>query len=107
MEKLSKDSIKEVLGLFQEFGDVLGVDFKPKVYKPKVYHAELEEPIRMKDEIEVLHIPAEVVTLIKEREEARKNKDWKKADELRDKIKEKGFWVSDTPKGPKIEKLTS
>lgn len=50
-------------------------------------------------------ISEEMQQLLREREEARKNKDWKKADELRKKIQEKGFEVNDTPNGPKISKI--
>ncbi len=39
-------------------------------------------------------------TLAEERVEARKNRNWAKADELRDKIAELGFTVQDTPQGP-------
>ncbi len=41
---------------------------------------------------------AQVLAL--ERVEARKNKDWAKADELRDAIAELGYSVQDTPQGP-------
>ena len=44
-----------------------------------------------------IEIPDDVKKLIKQREEARKNKDWKKADELRDKIKKRGLAVKDKP----------
>lgn len=47
----------------------------------------------------------EVEKLAKEREQARKNKNWKLADEIRDKIKKAGFEVEDTKSGPKIKKL--
>ena len=52
---------------------------------------------------EILEIPEEVTALVNEREEARKNKDWKVADELRDKIKSKGYKVKDTLQGPRIK----
>jgi cysteinyl-tRNA synthetase len=42
-------------------------------------------------------IPEEVKKLVAEREEARKQKEWKKSDELRDKIKELGYIVRDYP----------
>ncbi|UCF30016.1 MAG: cysteine--tRNA ligase [bacterium] len=38
--------------------------------------------------------------LAEEREDARKAKDWARADELRDRILELGFTVQDTPQGP-------
>jgi cysteinyl-tRNA synthetase len=38
--------------------------------------------------------------IIHERENARKNQDWQKADELRDKLNEKGIDIKDTAHGP-------
>ena len=49
-------------------------------------------------------IPAEISAMLKEREEARKNKDWKKSDELRDALKEAGYIVEDTKNGQKVRK---
>ena len=59
-----------------DFDKVLGLNLKPREKK-------------------VLKIPAEVQKIIDEREMARKNKDWKKADELRARIIELGFEVKD------------
>lgn len=53
---------------------------------------------------EKLTIPAEVKELVSMREAARKNKNWKLADELRKKIEEKGFSMEDTAKGAVIKK---
>ena len=50
-------------------------------------------------------IPDEILVLVNERQEARKNKDFKRSDELRDKLKSLGYSVSDTAQGPKIEKI--
>jgi cysteinyl-tRNA synthetase len=55
-------------------------------------------------EKEEIEIPAEVKKLAEERENARKSKDWKKSDELRDKINKLGFAINDTPKGYEIKK---
>jgi cysteinyl-tRNA synthetase len=44
-------------------------------------------------------LPKEAEALIKEREEARKAKDWKRADEIRMKLKEMGVVVEDTAAG--------
>jgi cysteinyl-tRNA synthetase len=51
---------------------------------------------------EKIKIPEEILKLVEEREKARKNKDWKKSDEIRDKIKKKGFMINDTESGAKI-----
>ena len=55
-------------------------------------------------EKEKIQIPNEIKKLVEEREKARKNKDWKKSDELRNKINKLGFVVNDTPKGWEIKK---
>ena len=49
-------------------------------------------------------VPAELVRMAEERQEARKQKDWKRADELRDKIAAAGYLVEDTPTGPKVKR---
>ncbi len=54
---------------------------------------------------EKLIIPDEIQILIKEREEARENKNWKRADELREVIKKKGFLVEDVESETDIRKL--
>jgi cysteinyl-tRNA synthetase len=50
-------------------------------------------------------IPDEINKLANERTEARKNKDFKKSDELRDKINSLGYNIKDTPEGEKISKI--
>jgi len=56
-------------------------------------------------EKEEVEIPKEVQKLVDERIEARKNKNWKLSDELRDKIKDLGFSVDDTGDGMKVRKI--
>ncbi|MCX6751113.1 MAG: cysteine--tRNA ligase [Candidatus Pacearchaeota archaeon] len=55
-------------------------------------------------EKEKIEIPGEVKRLAEEREKARKEKNWKKADEMRNKINKLGFAVNDTPDGWEIKK---
>ncbi len=50
-----------------------------------------------------LEIPEEAQKLAKEREEARKTGDFKKSDEIRDRIKKMGYDVEDTSQGSKIK----
>jgi len=50
-------------------------------------------------------VPEEIQNLVKEREEARNNKDFQKSDELRDKINSLGYEVKDTNEGQKVLKL--
>lgn len=54
---------------------------------------------------EKLEIPQEIQKLIKEREQAREDKDFKKSDQLREKIKSLGYSIEDTTGGPKTKKI--
>ncbi|MBD3309693.1 cysteine--tRNA ligase, partial [Candidatus Woesearchaeota archaeon] len=74
--KLSTEDAKNALELLQRFDAVLGV----------LKHEEqsLDEDIQ---------------ALVEEREEARKNKDYEKADKIRDELKEKGIILEDTSQG--------
>jgi cysteinyl-tRNA synthetase len=56
------------------------------------------------EKIQKVEIPEAVEKLAEEREVARKSGDFKKSDELRDKIKKLGFEIKDTPSGYKISK---
>jgi len=49
-------------------------------------------------------IPEEVMALVREREEARKAKDWARADELRNAVAEMGFQIEDRPGGSKVRR---
>ncbi len=53
---------------------------------------------------EKLNIPKSVALLAKEREEARKKKDWERADKLRKKIEEHGYAIQDLPEGYRLVK---
>ncbi|PIN78076.1 cysteine--tRNA ligase [Candidatus Woesearchaeota archaeon CG10_big_fil_rev_8_21_14_0_10_34_12] len=54
---------------------------------------------------EKLEIPEEIKKLADEREKARKNKDFKKSDELRNKLKQKGWQVDDALGGQRLKKI--
>lgn len=56
-------------------------------------------------EKEEVDVPENVRKLVKEREEARKKKDFKKSDEIREKIKKLGFQVDDTSEGQRVRKI--
>jgi cysteinyl-tRNA synthetase len=54
---------------------------------------------------EEINIPTEVQRLVDERENARKEKNWKMSDELRDKILNKGYLLEDSKDGVKVKKI--
>lgn len=49
-------------------------------------------------------IPADIQELVDERQEARKNKDFARADEIRDALKARGYLLKDTPQGVQVIK---
>lgn len=49
--------------------------------------------------------PPEILALLEERQAARKAKDFKRSDAIRDELKAKGWVIEDTPKGPKLKRL--
>ena len=73
----SKQSVEKTLELIRELGGVLGLFIKET---KKSIDAEIEE-------------------LITERNKARAEKNWAKADEIRDKLKEMNIVLKDTPNG--------
>ena len=70
---------------------------------PKTYIARAEA--KKVDETPSNDAPAEVMALVKERAEAKANKNWELADEIRAKITALGYSVKDTKDGAVVEKL--
>ncbi len=58
--------------------------------------------IGVKTEVE---IPAEILAFANARMEAKKTRDFKKSDAIRDELKAKGWVIEDSPKGIKLKKL--
>ena len=80
----SKEFSKNALAKLMELADVLGI----------LQDAEEGEE----------DISDDIKALVQERQEARKAKDFAKADEIRDKLKEMGITLKDTPQGVQIIK---
>lgn len=81
--KVGKDEAEQILELLKAFDKVLGV-----------LSFEKQEP----------PIPEDLQAAFEQRLQARKEKNWKLADELRDKIQERGYLIEDTPHGPRLKK---
>jgi cysteinyl-tRNA synthetase len=58
--------------------------------------------VRAPPEIEV---PGEIEALLQARQEARKARDFKRADAIRDELSAKGWTIEDTPKGPRLRRI--
>ncbi|MEM3374170.1 MAG: cysteine--tRNA ligase [Candidatus Woesearchaeota archaeon] len=79
---LSRNDALKVFNLMMEFDKVLGIlDFSEE------------------------KIPEKVLELVKKREEARKNKNWKLSDELREEIKKLGYYVDDSGEKSIVKKI--
>jgi len=57
------------------------------------------------DKKEAVKIPSFIKKMVREREKARQKKNWKLADEIRKKIKQMGYQIKDTKKGPKVKRI--
>lgn len=57
------------------------------------------------DEVKREELTKALMKIVKDREEARKNEDWKKSDELRDLLKEKGVIIEDAADGTKWKRV--
>jgi cysteinyl-tRNA synthetase len=50
-------------------------------------------------------VPPEITALVEARQAARKARDFKRADAIRDELKAKGWVIEDTPKGARAKRL--
>lgn len=80
-KKLTPD---EKISLIKKFDEVLGLNLLKQ---------------------EEQDIPKEIIELVEKRTEFKKQKNYAEADKIREIIKQKGYIVEDTPKGPRIKKL--
>ncbi|TET84835.1 MAG: cysteine--tRNA ligase [Candidatus Nealsonbacteria bacterium] len=107
--KLKKEEANDILAFLRDIDKILGIDLAIKNihYSVTISSAITFEltgkPVRF--EIKGEKIPDEIIKLVKERKKCRKEGLWQKADEIRRKIKEMGYLVEDTKKGPKIKKI--
>ncbi|WEG12692.1 cysteine--tRNA ligase [Pullulanibacillus sp. KACC 23026] len=81
-ENSSKALLESYIKLFESFGEVLGLSFKA-------------EDI----------VDEDIEALINKRQEARKNRDFALADEIRDELKNKGIILEDTPQGVRWKRV--
>ena len=84
-EELSQETAKALYDFFEELNQVLGVFYT------------------FPEEDGESALASELMDLIKQREEARRSRDWGAADELRDQLLEQGIVVKDTANGTEWE----
>ena len=76
---------KQLRDVLLKFDQVLGFDLAH--YEPK------EE-----------ELPQEILEIVRQRDEARQNKNWAESDRIRDVLMEKGYTVKDTKEGTVVQK---
>lgn len=79
---LSRENVEDILGFMDELDSIFAVLSREKQ-----------------------NIPDDIQALIAEREAARKDRNFKRSDEIRDLLKARGFEVEDTPDGPMVKKI--
>ena len=92
-----KTAVDDVIMLKKTYGLLGFFRAEPKVF--------LDKPEEKVEETVASDIPAEVEQLVKDRAEAKANKNWALADEIRGKITALGYTVKDTKDGAVVEKL--
>jgi len=80
---------KKLFDLLVKFDEIMGLNIKD--VKEKQEPAEALDP--------------EIEDLVNQRQQARKDKNWKLADEIRDKLKEIGIVLEDTPQGVRWKRV--
>ena len=68
-------------------------------------YSELAGVLGLLERSESAEFPSEALRLLEERTEARKAKDWARADAIRNALHDMGFAVEDSAQGPKLKKL--
>lgn len=92
--KDAKETHADKVATLLYFDRVLGLNLK----------ASPQDQKRALGVVEIADLPNHVQELLERREGARKEKDWEKADALREEINLEGFLVEDTPNGPQVTK---
>lgn len=87
-EKVNKETLEMIKAVFETYQEILGINLE-------------EETIETNNQIS----EEEIESLIKQRENARKNKDFKLADKIRDELKEKNIVLEDTKQGVRWKKI--
>jgi len=97
--EMTPDIAARMEHVLNDMNKVLGIFYTTKVYDK---HGELKDGSCASSTIE---ITAELSELLKARAQARSDKNWARADEIRDKLAQAGFTVKDTKEGPQLVAL--
>lgn len=97
MTKNKRLATQELLACLLDFDAVLGLRLEePDEAARKLAQADMREVVPVEA------LPEATRAFVTEREEARKKKDWARADELRVLIESEGYGIKDTPEGARL-----
>ncbi|MFH1402127.1 MAG: cysteine--tRNA ligase [Patescibacteria group bacterium] len=94
LQKLLKSELpgKDKLATVLDFDKVLGLNLK-------------NSGQQLQQELNFEELPSEIQNLIKERETTRQEKDWNKADKIREELQKKNYFIKDTDFGTQIFRM--
>jgi len=101
--EVERECLEEMKKSVLDLCGILGLEIKPVIYimpEPATHGVSSENvELIVKEEKETIE------ELVMERERARKTKDFSRADQIRDQLKEKGIILEDTPYGTKWSRI--
>jgi cysteinyl-tRNA synthetase len=102
-----KEQINEDLNMPRALAvlwELVKEDLSPATKKATLLQFDRVLGLRLADwQPEEAVIPPEIMALVEERERARSAKQWKDADGLRERLRQAGYEIEDTPKGPRVK----
>ena len=101
----SAETIRAVLDAFDTMTGVLGLVKEKSQTQDEYTKDEASESMRGGISGKVQPSDTKAAALLSEREDARKNRNWARSDEIRDELKAMGYAVEDTKQGQKVRKV--
>ncbi|GAA0177962.1 cysteine--tRNA ligase [Clostridium sediminicola] len=100
------DAIAVIFDLIKDINTNVTVDSsKELVNKCLSLIRDLGNPLALLQQTTVCDVSCDIEELIEERQKARKEKNWGRADEIRDLLKDRGIVLEDTPQGVRWKKI--
>jgi len=110
--KISSENASVAIATWKTLNEVLGLELRLKssfrMNEVKSFASEFPSSILPTVSVELAgeeNAPEEIKKLLMDRIQARQLKAFKRADEIRDELKAKGWTIEDTAKGPKLKRI--
>ena len=102
---LTKTQAASALATLGKLDGVLGIGFKTATAMRMSLQPGIVGSGKLAAVVKTDTVPDEIVNLFRQRMDARKAKDFKRADAIRDELKAKGWAIEDTPKGARLKRI--